>query len=74
MNLTHEVLVIVVDPSLVQRPRVPEEMRRRHALQLELVEEGDDEDIDIPLRNFMKKKTARKPKRNGCCVLMNFMC
>ena len=63
MNLTHEVLVIAADPPLVQRPRdVPEWMRRRHAL--EPVEEGDDEDIDIPLRNFMKKKTARKPKRN----------
>ena len=63
MNLTHEVLVIAVDPPLVQRPHdVPEQMRRRHVL--EPVEEGDDEDIDIPLRNFMKKKTARKPKRN----------
>ena len=57
----------------MQRPHdVLERMRRRHVL--ERVEEGDDEDIDIPLRNFMKKKTARKPKRNGCCVLMNFMC
>ena len=73
MNLTHEVLVIVADPPLVQWPHdVPERMRRRYVL--EPVEEGDDEDIDIPLRNFMKKKTARKPKRNDCCVLMNFMC
>ena len=56
MNLTHEVLVIVADPPLLQRLPVPEEMRRRHVLQLELVDEGDDEGIDIPLRNFMKKK------------------
>ena len=72
MNLTHEVLVIAVDPPLVQRPHVLEWMRRRHAL--EPVEEGDDKDIEFPLRNFMKKKIARKPKRNDCCVLMNFMC
>ena len=57
----------------MQQPHdVPEWMRRRHAL--EPVEEGDDKDIDIPLRNFMEKKLARKPKRNDCCVLMNFMC
>ena len=37
-----------------RRHDVPEWMRRRQAL--EPVEEGDDEDIDIPLRNFMKKK------------------
>ena len=55
----------------MQRPHdVPERMRRRHVL--EPVEEGDDEDIDIPRRNFMKKKTARKPKRNDCCVLMTY--
>ena len=62
MNLTHEVLVIAADPPLVQWPHdVPERMRRRHAL--ELVEEGDDEDIDIPLRNFMKKKNGKKSKK-----------
>ena len=72
MNLTHEVLVIAVDPPLVQWLPVPEQMRRRHALQLEPVKEGDDEGIDIPLRNFMTKKTTRNPKRNDCCVLMNY--
>ena len=62
MNLTHEVLVIVADPPLVQQPHdVPEWMRRRHVL--ELVEEGDEEDIDIPLRNFMKKRNGKKAKR-----------
>ena len=30
---------------------------------LELVEEGDDEDIDIPLRNFMKKRNSMKEKK-----------
>ena len=71
MNLTHEVLVIAMDPPLVQWPHdVLEWMRRRHVL--EPVEEGDDKDIDIPLRNFMEKKIARKPKRNDCCVLMNY--
>ena len=74
MNLTHEVLVIAVDSPLLQRLLVLEEMRRRHVLQLELVDEGHEEGIDIPLRNFMKKKTARNPKRNNCSVLMNFMC
>ena len=43
-------------------------------LQLEPIDEGDDEGIDIPLRNFMKKRIARNQKRNNCCVLMNFMC
>ena len=74
MNLTHEVLVIATDPFFVQRPHVPKQMRRRHVLQLELVEEWNDKDINIPLRNFMEKKRARKSKRNYCCVLMNFMC
>ena len=63
MNLTHEVLVIAADPRLVQRPHVPEQTRRRHALQLEPVEEGSDEDIDIPLRDFMKRKNSKKPKK-----------
>ena len=40
---------------------VPEQMRRRHAL--EPVEEGDDEDIDIPLINFMKKRNSKKAKK-----------
>ena len=62
MNLTHEVLVIVANPPLVQRPHdVPKWMRRRHAL--EPVEEGDDKDIDIPLRNFMKRKNSKKAKK-----------
>ena len=47
----------------MQRPRVLEEMRRRHALQLEPIEERDDEDIDIPLRNFMKKINGKKAKK-----------
>ena len=62
MNLTHELLVIAVDPRLLQRLPIPEEMRR-HVLQLELVDEGDDEGIDIPLRNFMKNKNSKKPKK-----------
>ena len=41
---------------------VLERMRRRHVL--ELVEEGDpDEDIDIPLRNFKKKRNGKKAKK-----------
>ena len=63
MNLTHEVLVIAADPPLLQRLPVLEEMRRRHVLQLEPVEEGDDEGIDIPLRNFMKRRRSKKPKK-----------
>ena len=62
MNLTHEVLVTAADPPLVQRLPVPEQMRRRHVLQLEPVEEGDEEGIDIPLRNFMKKKQQETQK------------
>ena len=46
----------------MQRPHhVPERMRRKHVL--ELVEEGDDEDIDIPLRNFMKRRNDKKAKK-----------
>ena len=63
MNLTHEVLVIAADPPLLQWLPVPEEMRRRHVLQLEPVDEGDDKGIDIPLRNFRKKKNSKKPKK-----------
>ena len=66
MNLTHEVVVIAADPPLVQRPRVPKQMRRRHVLELEPVEEGNDEDIDLPLRNYMIKKNSKKPKKNYC--------
>jgi hypothetical protein len=47
----------------VQWPHgVPEWMRRRHVL--EPVEEGDpSEDIDIPLRNFVKKRKGKKEKK-----------
>ena len=62
MNSTHEVLVIAMDPPLVQQPHdVLEWMRRRHVL--ELVEEEDGEDIDIPLRNFMEKRNGKKVKK-----------
>ena len=46
----------------MQQPHdVPEWMRRKHVL--EPVEEGDDEDIDIPLINFMKKRNDKKEKK-----------
>lgn len=63
MNLTHEVVVIAADPPLAQRPRVPKQMRRRHALELESIEEGNEEEIDLPLRNYMIKKNSKKPKK-----------
>ena len=54
-------LLLQRTPFLVQRPHdVPKWMRRRHAL--EPVEEGDDEDIDIALRNFMEKNSKKAKK------------
>lgn len=58
MNLTHEVVVIAADPPLAQRSRAPEHMRRRHVLELESVEQGNDEAIDLPLRNHVIKKNG----------------
>jgi hypothetical protein len=55
VNLTHEV-VIAADPLLAQQPPVREQMRRRHALESQSVEQGNDEDMDLPLRNFTIKQ------------------
>lgn len=63
MNLTHDVIIIAANRPLVQRPRVPEQTRMRHALKIEPIEEGNDEDIGIPLRDFMKRKNSKKPKK-----------
>ena len=74
MNLTHDAVIFAIDSPLAQWPPILEQMRRRHALELELIAEWMTRTLKF-LLEFTYEKITRSPKRNDLnkfYVLMNY--
>ena len=61
-NLTH-LLVLAIEPPLVQQPLAPQNRRRHHNLTLHVAQEEDNEEDNAPISLYLNKAKKNKKKK-----------